>query len=157
MLQEKLIEHRCTNMIRYSCSRSLYSACCYEAHKTFDALYVTESHAGTMTVQCQWHRDLEDNHYGGCISSDGHILASSSAGKVLLWDAETGNRIAAYGDHTDALVRMCFSQDRAFVCTVSKDKTARVWRVPSRTLKAVNMTVTDLSKAKTVSYISSLC
>ena len=85
-------------------------------------------------MRYSWRRDLDENHYGGCISSDGLMLASSCGANVLLWDAITGDRITTYGGHTDTVVRMCFSYDRAFLCTASKDKTARVWRVPTRTL-----------------------
>ena len=104
-----------------------------------------EGYKGKISVRYPWRQDLPDNHHGGCISSDGLLLASSSEGKVLLWDADTGDKVATYEGHTDDITRMCFSCDRAFVCTVSKDRTARVWHLPSRTLRPISPTTDDVT------------
>jgi WD40 repeat protein len=47
-----------------------------------------------------------------------------------LWDAETGKELHRFEGHTDEVYDVAFSADGRFLVSGSKDKTARVWRVP---------------------------
>lgn len=52
-------------------------------------------------------------------------------GAVLLWDLETGSRILTLNVHSDDVFDAAFSSTGEFLVTTSRDRTARVWRIPA--------------------------
>jgi WD40 repeat protein/TPR repeat protein len=63
-----------------------------------------------------------------CIfSSDGRWLASNYAKIIRVWEAKSGNQIAAFKGHAKAINALVFSKDGRFVLSASDDGTARLW------------------------------
>jgi WD40 repeat protein len=68
-------------------------------------------------------------------SPDGLVLASGHQdGRVLLWDAETGDRIVTLNPASDRLpsvIDLAFSPDGSLLVSASADGTAKVWDLPT--------------------------
>jgi WD40 repeat protein len=52
-------------------------------------------------------------------------------GAVFMWDLETADKVLALYGHTDNIFDASFSSTGEFLVTTSRDKTARIWRVPA--------------------------
>lgn len=75
------------------------------------------------------HNDLE-------YSPDGRLLASCGGDTMVrLWDADTGNEIAAMEGHTDCVDAIGFRPDGRHIASASKDGTVRIWNVAARTTR----------------------
>ncbi len=80
------------------------------------------------TVQTLWKisdtRSYDDLEF----SPDGNLLAScGSDTMVRLWDADTGDKVAALEGHTDRIDAIGFSRDGQHIASASRDGTVRVW------------------------------
>ena len=54
-------------------------------------------------------------------------VATTSSGRVILWDATTGRVAAQVTGHAGPVIRLAFSPDGRRIATVSHDRTAKVW------------------------------
>jgi WD40 repeat protein len=52
-------------------------------------------------------------------------------GALFMWDLETGARVLALNSHADDIFDASFSSTGEFLVTASRDRTARIWRVPA--------------------------
>ncbi|MDX2141691.1 MAG: TIR domain-containing protein [Chloroflexota bacterium] len=68
-------------------------------------------------------------------SPDGRLIASSSIdGTIILWDADTGERVRTLTGHTGGVNAIAFSPDGLRLASVGDDRTVRVWEVADGTL-----------------------
>ena len=54
-------------------------------------------------------------------------------GTIDVWDLETGARVLALKGHVNAIFDASFSSTGEYLVTASRDKTARIWRIPAAT------------------------
>jgi len=73
------------------------------------------------------------------ISHDGRLIATSTStstqGKIILWDGETGKQVKTWAAHTTGGVeQVCFSPDDRRLASVGRgDATVKVWDIPTGT------------------------
>src|ERR1051326_286994 len=61
-------------------------------------------------------------------SSDSKLLATASADKrVMLWNVETGKRVATLSEDADVVSAVAFSPDGKSLATGSFDRTVKLW------------------------------
>jgi WD40 repeat protein len=67
------------------------------------------------------------------LSPDGRYVAGGSAdSNVILWDAQTGARLALLAQHTDRVLNLVFSPDSQTLASASFDQQVILWDVPTR-------------------------
>ncbi|MCA8985219.1 MAG: protein kinase [Planctomycetaceae bacterium] len=77
-------------------------------------------------------------------SPDGQLLASGSSDKphnLQLWNALTGDRVAAVSAHADAVIGVRFSDDGRWLISCSYDNTARLWDIGDRSQPKLKTTL----------------
>lgn len=75
---------------------------------------------------------------GADVSPDGTLIATGGADRVgNIWDASTGDHIAALFGHRDILGDVAFSPDGSRLATTGQDGEVRIWAVPSGELELV--------------------
>jgi eukaryotic-like serine/threonine-protein kinase len=82
-----------------------------------------------------------DGPYVKCIafSADGRLLATGEgdlaagdSGRILLWDAASGDRLYALEGHSEPVFGLAFSPDGSRLFSISQDRTAKVWDLTTR-------------------------
>ena len=71
------------------------------------------------------------NYNSMAFSPDGKILAGNLYRVIRLWDATTGELIHTLSGHKDNVKAVAFSPDGKILASGSKDRTVRLWRMPS--------------------------
>lgn len=67
---------------------------------------------------------------GLAISPDGKLVAvGTSLAKVVIWDWEEGNELAAFEAHGKEVNSIRFSGDSRMLVTASGDKTVKLWKL----------------------------
>jgi WD40 repeat protein len=71
-------------------------------------------------------------------TADGLVVAAgSNNGRVLVWDASTGNLKFALSGHSGPVGSVKFSDDGRLLATASEDGTARIWNLANGSASAV--------------------
>ncbi len=82
-----------------------------------------------------------DGQYVKCLafSPDGRLLATGEgdlaardSGRILLWDAVSGERLYALEGHSEPVFGLAFSPDGSRLFSVSQDRTAKIWDMRTR-------------------------
>ena len=60
-------------------------------------------------------------------SPDGTVLVESGNTFIMLWDVETGNRVASLNGHTEDITTLVFSHDGKILASGSRDGTVLLW------------------------------
>ncbi len=75
---------------------------------------------------------MSSNLFYSAFSPDDRWLAASFSNNVIrVLDANDGHLVAELKGHTDEIQMLTFSADSSLLASASKDKTARLWRLPS--------------------------
>ena len=68
-------------------------------------------------------------------SGDSRLLAAADAdGRLILWDARRGRRLATLADHLDQIQTVRFSGDGSRLVSTGRDGLVKIWTVPDGTL-----------------------
>lgn len=87
-------------------------------------------------------------------SSDSQLVAGGSVnGTIQVWDANTGDQIYLFTEHTKPVEQVVFSPDRKKLVSASTDQTVRVWSLVGVGGK-LDSTISHESPVYTVSYLS---
>jgi serine/threonine protein kinase len=77
-------------------------------------------------------------------SPDGKTLATADrAGKVYIWDAATGEKLASFQAHGGTIWSLAYSPDGKLLASASWDHTAKVWDAATRELRTTLQGHTD--------------
>ena len=91
---------------------------------TGDELAVFTGHDATVTACSGWYCTLGSSGW----SPDGkRILTADQAGKVFIWDPDTGQELLQLSGHTDWTNAAVWSPDGSRIATASDDGTAKIW------------------------------
>jgi WD40 repeat protein len=75
-------------------------------------------------------RRLPETHWvtGVAFTQDGRYLATAGPGPFArIWDLDTGEKVAVFAGHNEAVISVAVSPDGSRLATGSVDKTVRVW------------------------------
>ena len=87
-------------------------------------------------------------------SSDSQLVAGGSAnGTIQVWDANTGDRIYLFTEHTKPVEEVVFSPDRKKLVSASIDQTVKIWSLVG-VGGQLDSTISHNSPVYTVSYLS---
>lgn len=87
-------------------------------------------------------------------SYDSQLVAGGSAnGTIQVWDANTGDRIYIFTEHTKPVEEIVFSPDRKKLVSASIDQTVRIWSLVGIGGE-LDYTISHKSPVYTVSYLS---
>jgi WD40 repeat protein len=95
-------------------------------------LAAAEAKGGTrLWAAGTWHTRRRLRQANGWVfSPDGKLLAGTPAGEaasVALWEVSTGQEVARFAGHQDAVAALAFSPDGKRLTSAAKDRTALVW------------------------------
>lgn len=87
-------------------------------------------------------------------SFDSQLVAGGSEnGTIQVWDANTGDQIYSFTEHTRSVEQVVFSPDRRKLVSASTDQTVRIWSLVG-VGGQLDSTISHNSPVYTVSYLS---
>lgn len=109
------------------------------ANATYPVLGVYDMMTGKLIHTLQHDQSVRKGLYdpsGKYILTSSYKFAGIKAvpGDACLWDAESGQLLHKYTDHSDFIVSLDFNQQSDKILTGSKDSTAKVWDIASGAL-----------------------
>ena len=76
-----------------------------------------------------WKKQFQTSTSSACFSPNGRFVAFGSGENLTIRDALSGELKVSMAGHKGTITHVNFSPDGNLICTVSKDKTLKIWRV----------------------------